>query len=369
MSGSLEPVDLDRFSVKAFKELSGAIESQDKKNPALKFIPASEMRVTAPDWIVRGWLEADSLCQLFGQPGSGKSFVAIDLACCVAAGTPWAGHSVKLGVVAYVAGEGRNGLARRIQAWAVHHGCPVPSKLFFSDRAASLIDNVEAVIEALKEAGVKPILFVVDTLNRNFGPGSENDAEDMQQFIIALDMIKSTYRCAVMVVHHSGHANQERSRGHSSLYGALDFEYQVEKNADRAVTVKATKTKDFEEPAPAAFMLKSIDLPCADDEGKTISSAILEPTEYTGSDRTDASHAGTAIRLLRDLEAIAQTNVAASGRDGSQARVMLKHWQSVCYQAWGAKNRQRFGNVKKALESKPSIAIDGDFVRTIDPDQ
>src|SRR5687768_16766709 len=68
-------------------------------------------------WLVRKYVEADSLALLFGDPGCGKSFAAIDLSCCIATGTPWHGNRTTSGAVFYIAGEGQNGLARRFAAW------------------------------------------------------------------------------------------------------------------------------------------------------------------------------------------------------------------------------------------------------------
>ena len=69
-------------------------------------------------WLVKGFLEMDSLSLMFGEPGCGKSFVAIDLACCVATGHSWHGKAIKRpGSVFYIAGEGFNGLSRRLMAW------------------------------------------------------------------------------------------------------------------------------------------------------------------------------------------------------------------------------------------------------------
>jgi hypothetical protein len=71
----------------------------------------------AVNWIVGNYLAADSLALIFGDPGCGKSFVAIDLACHVATGRTWRGNRVKEGLVLYIAGEGRNGLSKRFRAW------------------------------------------------------------------------------------------------------------------------------------------------------------------------------------------------------------------------------------------------------------
>jgi phage/plasmid primase-like uncharacterized protein len=116
---------------------------------AFEFTRADSLELTEIKWVVDDYIEADSLAQVFGDPGGGKSFVAIDLACCVATGKPWHGHDVKQGSVFYIAGEGHNGLARRLKAWQIGNGTSLAGvPLYKSHRAAQLYDATEAAVVA-----------------------------------------------------------------------------------------------------------------------------------------------------------------------------------------------------------------------------
>ena len=68
----------------------------------------------------------------------------------------------------------------------------------------------------------QPALVIIDTLNRNFGAGDENNTADMTRFIIGLDRLKNDLNTAILVVHHTGLGNKERSSGNSALKAALD---------------------------------------------------------------------------------------------------------------------------------------------------
>jgi hypothetical protein len=69
------------------------------------------------EWAIDGLMEAKTTGALFGESTVGKSFVAVDVAACMATGTPWIGHSIgRPGIVLYFAGEGRHGLPRRFKA-------------------------------------------------------------------------------------------------------------------------------------------------------------------------------------------------------------------------------------------------------------
>ena len=49
-------------------------------------------RVEASHFLVQGLIEPASLVVLYGEPGAGKSTVAIDFGMCIAQGTPWRGR-------------------------------------------------------------------------------------------------------------------------------------------------------------------------------------------------------------------------------------------------------------------------------------
>ncbi len=66
-----------------------------------KFLHASEAidNATPPKWVIRNVAEEDSLIGMFGPPKTGKSFVTIDMAACVATGKDWHEKKTKQGLV------------------------------------------------------------------------------------------------------------------------------------------------------------------------------------------------------------------------------------------------------------------------------
>ena len=51
----------------------------------------------------------------------------------------------------------------------------------------------------------RPVLIVIDTSVRNFGPGDENSTVDMNGFIAHVDSyLRAPYRCVALIVHHTG---------------------------------------------------------------------------------------------------------------------------------------------------------------------
>lgn len=68
------------------------------------------------DWLVRGALGAGEFSALYGDPGSGKSVFATDLAFHIASGADWFGRAVKQGAVIHVAAERAKLTERRLAA-------------------------------------------------------------------------------------------------------------------------------------------------------------------------------------------------------------------------------------------------------------
>ncbi|WP_431023310.1 AAA family ATPase [Halomonas sp. H5] len=287
-------------------------DTEKPKRQAFGFTPAGELvaDLRPVSWLVRGYVEADSLALVYGEPGHGKSFLAIDLAASIAAGTPWHGAVTGRGAVFYIAGEGRNGLARRLKAWEQARetslaGLPlyVSHRAAPLDDAASAVEVLKAVDTLAKQAGQAPALIVVDTLARCFG-GDENSATDMGAFIAHLDALRHRWRATVLVVHHSGKDSTKGARGSTALRGAVDAEYKVTKDPIGTVTLKATKMKDADTPEQRAFRLAPVELPLEDDDGEPVWSCVLEPTEVAAwppKMPRKGTHAGRVLSVLENL--------------------------------------------------------------------
>ena len=334
---------------------------------AFEFTRADSLELTEIKWVVDDYIEADSLAQVFGDPGGGKSFVAIDLACCVATGKPWHGHDVKQGSVFYIAGEGHNGLARRLKAWQIGNGTTLANvPLYKSHRAAQLYDATEAAVvaESIKqlsaEANCIPSMIVIDTLARNHG-GDENSTQDMNAFIQHLDVyLRQPWKCCVMVVHHSGVADKDRSRGSTALKGALDAEYKCQLDSGtKTIAFESKKMKDAEMPSPKNFQITQVDLPINNKNGMPVKGAYLTAVDISG--------------LVSQVQK--KTYLSPNQKQVMECLVMLEvslfqnhQLRPVGYDEWrdsakehGVKNN-RFWEVVKSMISKDMVVeVDGGY--------
>lgn len=252
-------------------------------------------------WLIRDHLAADSLAILFGEAGTMKSFVALDMGLCIASGLPWHGFACpNPGPVFYIAGEGFAGLAKRIRAWTLTHEVMHENLPFFlSSEPARLLDDghalaVRTAAEKLADQHGQPKLIVIDTLNRNFGPGDENSSADMTAFVAALDRIKAQFSSSALVVHHAGLQAKDRGRGSSVLKAAADFEYRLSTRGN-ARMLSCTKAKDHVPPPEMAFEPEEIGCGWPDPEsgGEVMScvlrladsAQVMEQAELTGTRR------------------------------------------------------------------------------------
>ncbi len=253
----------------------------------ISFARADQHAVEPVQWLIDGWLVQDSLAALVGPSGSGKSFLAIDWAVRVATGTPWHGRTVKQGAVFVLAGEGRNGLRKRIAGMETGFGIPITgAPLFLADclpaltdpgNARAVVDEITAVAEKIFfESGHEPALVIVDTVARAMAGANENSSEDMGRFIQSMDWIRQRYGACVLSVHHTGHGSetQDRARGSSAYRAALDSEF-VTKTHNQTVSVRATKCKDWSAPAPLTLTKQPVDVEVATSNGIQRTSTLV----------------------------------------------------------------------------------------------
>lgn len=337
-------------------------EQSDAKEPAapFQFVPVADLKYRAPEYIIGELIETGTLGLMFGDPGCGKSFLAVDLALSVATGAPFHGRDTRQGAVFFIAGEGHSGLARRFEAWSQARGVPLAGvPLFKSERAANFLDGASAravafAVARLAEQHGSPALIIIDTLARNFGAGDENNTSDMNEFVAAVDDLKARFPgCSVLIVHHSGHAEKQRARGAIALKGALDCEFRIEKK-ENAIKLVNTKMKDAEPPPDLHFSFKQVEL------GGMAKSAVLIAVDAPEEQQKMTS----ALRLAQEtyITATVQNGV---WDEGGFRGVHLDDWRAAFYAKHASDNpntrRQAFIRVRTDLTETGVIAVENDL--------
>lgn len=222
-------------------------------------------------YLIKGMLQRGSHTVMYGAPGAGKTFVALDLAYHVAAGKEWQGRRVKQGTVLYLAYEGIGGMAKRAAALAQHYGDgDVPLYVTGADYNLREPAGRKLLGEDLAHLPDKPALVVIDTLARAMKGGDENSAQDMGAMNDAVSaLIEATGAC-VMLLHHSGKNKAGGARGSSALLGAIDTEFEIDQRQ-----ILSRKQRDVELADPLGFKLVPVTVGI-DEDGDALLSCVVE---------------------------------------------------------------------------------------------
>lgn len=261
-------------------------------------------------WLLRPYLEELVIALLYGELGTLKSFVTLDMLLSIAAGKAWGGSSFrcKPRPVVYISAEGK-GLAKRLQAWALYHGVDLRKLPFYALEHSvdlSSLDGLVDLVTAIEALGVQPAVVGIDTLSRNSGALDENATGDMAGFVNALDIqLRQRLRCTVLLVHHTGHAAKERARGSYALMSNTDANYRLERPDPASLTVKFTtgRMKDSESPAAVYMKAHVVPLGTEDADGRPETSLVLLPTVDQPIGPRSAPSGKQQVSVLRLLEA------------------------------------------------------------------
>lgn len=315
------------------------------------FVHISQLKLTPPQWLIENILEEESLIGLIGRSGSGKSFLAIDMACSIASGTLFHGRATTLGTVLYVASEGKRGLTTRVEAWCHKYGISSENlDLHISKQKLPMHDN-NAVRDVLNEANLigNVRLIIIDTLARSFGGHNENSTQDMNHFISNCDRLKAEHR-SIMIVHHSGHS-AERARGNSAFYAALDAELSVKKT-NHDIEVSCTKMKDAPDFDALNFILVQTDI---ERDHKVFQSCHLEETAPLQKPTKLTDNENLALETL------------SNGTNGNvpQISVHVDKWRPLFYVRHTGDNeetkKKAFQRARSGLVNKGIIEVSDDY--------
>jgi hypothetical protein len=331
-----------------------AVHGSEGKSRGQKIIFADMadelLHPTEPRYLIKDVIEENTTGGLFGESTAGKSFIAVSKACCCATGFPWAGHEVlRPGPVIYYAGEGRQGIPRRVAAWQECHGVTIPKGRFFLPKGRVEFDAegarlVADAVEGLAQQHGPPVLLLIDTLARAMPAGSdENSAKDMMEFLNAVDSIRDRFGCVALIVHHTGHGEETRTRarGSSAFKAAMDFEILADK---RKGLLSWTKMKDAEIPPPVPYKLESV--------GRSAVVAFGDPASPQGDNlgKTDAF----ALTTLQD----------ACSRMG-RTWATVEEWRVDFYRRHHADSvstkRKAFNRARADLVEKGAVHLDSDM--------
>lgn len=214
-----------------------------------------------PRWMIEGLFEENTRVMLAGPSYSFKSFMALDWMLCMASGRQWQGRVTKTSRIAYILGEGKSGLLKRIRAWIVYNKLTTAErelleknfKITFDVPQLADEESVDKLLEDLKNEEFRPDVIVVDTFARSAVGMDENEQKDMGLWIASADRL-GLLGYTVLFLHHTK-KNIEggvQYRGSTAIMGAMDSAMLLVREGEN-VTLSVTKQKDHDEGKPMHF--------------------------------------------------------------------------------------------------------------------
>ncbi len=289
------------------------------------------------DFLVDGWLTEGERSVIGGPSRSGKSFLAIHMAMCVARGQDFFNWPVKRGGVVYQAGEGARGVKRRLKAYRKHFEVAededVPfvflgSKVDLYSRdgdTQGLIDEIKAWALTMS---VPLRLVVIDTLATATAGADENSGKDMGVVLANIARIADETGAHVMLVHHMN-ADGKKLRGHTSVYANVDQVVTVVMDEDTKIrTATLSKQKDDEDGLKLTFALASVTVGYSERTQRDITSCVVlsigeKERLKKEQDRQGFTVGPTERRILMNLfEAVDRHGrFVATDKDGPRAAI------------------------------------------------
>jgi hypothetical protein len=359
--------------------LSGQSSTQDDSRAVFgKALPIKFWNdlatVVPPDRLVRKLLGTNTLALIYGEPGSGKTFLATDLGMHLAIDRVWFGRSVTAGAVLYVACEGVAGLSNRLAAFRRMHDLPAEVPFAVIPAAVNLGpdgQDAQRVIDAantVKERTGRTVqLIVIDTLARAMWGGDENSAKDMSGFIRACDRVRDATEATVLIVHHSGKTKQSGARGSSALIAAVDTAIEVANDGGVMRTAKVIKQKDGDEGVVFSFALQIVEVG-RDEDGEIISTCIVQPSEEVAKQAPPpSSQQERAMTVLRRVLAEVGEDPPNSVTFPAVKVVTVKQFRDTLKGAGvtardkSSSERTQWRRIKKNLCDKGLLTIRNDY--------
>jgi hypothetical protein len=306
-----------------------------KPKPPLKIEFARQFIVTASMPLIDGWIDEGELVAMIGAPQSYKTTITADMVGCIAHGIPWMDCRTERGSVLVVELEGAKGFRHRCIAWHKAKGLDInKAPIGMSCEGVTLAcgtdgEDVKRVIDAAqdvaKHTGLPLRMIVVDTLARVMGGKDEDKAADISYLVQAIGEIQRQTGVAVMLIHHTGHADKTRGRGSSNQRASWDVDLLVEANNGFG-TVKAPKQREKEKRPTLAFAVDVVEIGHRPD-GKAITACVTRlarPGEGPTADKDSDDGLSKSLR-------IALGALQSAINKGGKTKATMKAWRAEFY--------------------------------------
>jgi hypothetical protein len=255
-------------------------------------------------WWVKHIIPDAGIGAIFGQSGTFKSFLTLDLLAHISNGREWFGHRVKAAPAVYVPFEGQGGIPNRVKAWRLAQAAQRNTEALFSvvppddirSNIAVIMDPInlreqadrDSLVATLTGYGWAGGVLCIDTL-AHASAGLDENSSAMAEMISIFQDLQSKLGGVILLIHHSGKDASRGMRGWSGLHAAMDFVIECQRDSDAQGLVGEfvlAKVKDGTAGVCTPFMLQSVQVGI-DEDGDYMSSLVVVPAESPDSAEDD----------------------------------------------------------------------------------
>lgn len=292
-------------------------------------------------YLVHSLIPARSTGIMFAPSGTYKTFFALGLGQCIAAGVPFNGLPVRKAGVYYAAVEDANGAEQRAQAWKEFRGVDGLDHFIVDNQPIPLWNNEQcfklgrALRDYYRQKGIPLGLIAIDTLSTNMGgaeiggaPFSENSNDQVAIVLRNAETLATESGATVLIVAHSGKDTSKGTRGASAWRANVGFQLLLEKTKKpMQVTLRHDKAKNGQQLPPRSFKLDKIPLPAHILEAQQRALEGMIMPSITTANSWDIGSASTTLVL--DPIAIAAPKERSEDEDKSEAQKAGKWFASL----------------------------------------
>jgi hypothetical protein len=352
-------------------------DEQPKPPPRYLFETVNDLRsMPAAKWLVDKWIPEQGVGLIYGEYGSGKSFIAFDQLLHLVYGLPeW--HGIKLTGVPcealLVAREGAKGFISRIDAFKKHHNITDDTDRIVFMRSPVNFGEVRGFEElktAISATGKQFRMVMVDTVGRALPGEDMYDPKSITRFMEHLQQVGEIGGGVAIGVHHE---NKGGDLFGSVYFGASsDFMFRVEREGSaekgdplRRGKITCTKMKDGADGWSKNVTYRLVEAQEGGEGSLVVESLGDASKEVAGRKLT--KHDKLAFRALSEaLREVGKLRPEMSGRT-----VTVDEWLNQCFkigavQPDAAKPKRDLHNRQVSLLNERMILVQDELVRIID---
>jgi hypothetical protein len=213
------------------------------------------------DWMIEGLWVDNAKGFIAGHPGTGKTWIALDMMLSVATGGLCMGKykpAYKAPCLIIEEEASRRNLQRRIHDMARARQLKpsdVSTMFHITQQFSSIPRDAEQITDIILKNGIRFVVF--DSL-REVHSAKENSSDEMAVVLRAFKQISVVGRCSVLLIHHmsksgadsAGKSIFERMRGTGSLWAWRDCVLAIEGEEESTVCKCTFQFRDAESPSP-----------------------------------------------------------------------------------------------------------------------